>query len=101
MTFSDRRQFLHLVFGIAALPALPLIAKAQVYPSRSMHIVLSYPAGSTPDLVTRLVGRRLSERLGQEFVVDNRPSTNIATEMMMRAPPDGHMLLMTTMMNAI
>jgi tripartite-type tricarboxylate transporter receptor subunit TctC len=94
----SRRRFLYLTAGAAALSALPRIARAQTYPTRPVRIIVSYPAGSSPDLVARLVARRLSDRLGQQFVVENPPG---ATEMVVRAPPDGYTLLMTTTPNAI
>jgi tripartite-type tricarboxylate transporter receptor subunit TctC len=101
MKLPHRRHVLRLAAGAAALPTVTQIARAQVYPSRPVRIIVSYPAGSGPDLVARLVDRRLSDRLGQQFVVENGPGTNIATEMVVRAPPDGYTLLMTTSTNAI
>jgi tripartite-type tricarboxylate transporter receptor subunit TctC len=101
MKLPHRRHVLRLAAGAAALPTVTRIARAQVYPSRPVRIIVSYPAGSGPDLVARLVDRRLSDRLGQQFVVENGPGTNIATEMVVRAPPDGYTLLMTTSTNAI
>jgi tripartite-type tricarboxylate transporter receptor subunit TctC len=95
---SLRRRFLHLAVGAAALPTMSRIARAQAYPTRPVRIIVSYPAGSSPDLVARLVARRLSDRLGQQFIVENPPG---ATEMVVRAPPDGYTLLMTTTPNAI
>jgi len=91
-----RRRFLHLVAGAAALPAVSRIARAQTYPARPVRIVVGFPAGSIADIVARLMGERLSERLGQQFVVENRTgaSGNIATEMALRSPPDGYMLLL-------
>ena len=93
-----RRKFLHLAAGAAALPAVSRVAWAQTYPTRPVRFIVSYPAGSSPDLVARLVVRRLSDRLGQQFVVENPPG---ATEMVLRAPPDGYTLLMTATANAI
>jgi tripartite-type tricarboxylate transporter receptor subunit TctC len=92
-----RRTFLHLVAGAAALPALSQFARAQSYPTRPVRIVVGLPAGLTPDIVARLVGQRLSERLGQPVVVESRPGAggNIATEVVVRAPPDGYTLLLT------
>ena len=96
-----RRRLLHLALGAVALPAVSRVARAQTYPTRPVRIIASYPAGSAPDLVARLVARRLSDRLGQEFAVENRPGSNIAAEMVVRAPPDGYTLLMTTGTNAL
>jgi tripartite-type tricarboxylate transporter receptor subunit TctC len=91
-----RRTFLQLAAGAAVLPAVPRIACAQAYPTRPVHIIVGFPAGGTTDIVGRLVGQWLSERLGQQFVVENRPgaSGNIATEGVARAAPDGYTLLM-------
>ena len=77
-----RRQFLHLAAGAAALPAVSRVARAQAYPSRPVRIFVGFPASATPDIVARLVCQRLSERLGQQFVVENRPgaASNLATE---------------------
>jgi tripartite-type tricarboxylate transporter receptor subunit TctC len=95
---SHRRRFLHLATGAVVLPAVSRFAWAQTYPTRPVRFIVSYPAGSSPDLVARLVARRLSDRLGQQFVVENPPG---ATEMVLRAPPDGYTLLMTATANAI
>jgi tripartite-type tricarboxylate transporter receptor subunit TctC len=98
-----RRRFLHLAAGAAAVPAMPGIARAQVYPSRPVHVIVGFPPGLAADVVARLAAQLLSERLGQQFVVENRPgaSTNIATEVVVRAPPDGYTLLFVTVPNAI
>ena len=98
-----RRKFLHLAASAAALPALPRVASALVYPTRPVHIILGLPAGGTPDLFARLIGEWLSERLGQSFVIENRPgaATNIATDLVAKAPPDGYTLLMVTTPNLI
>jgi tripartite-type tricarboxylate transporter receptor subunit TctC len=94
-----RRKFLHLAAGAAALPAVARIAHAQAYPSRPVRIVIGFPAGGGADIVARLIGQWLSERLGQPFVIDNRPGagSNIAAEAVVRAPPDGYTLLLITM----
>ena len=98
-----RRKFLQLAAGAAALPALSRISWAQAYPTRPVRIVVGFPAGSAPDIIARLVGQGLSERLGQQFVIENRPgaSSNIGTEVVVRAPPDGYTLLMVVATNAI
>src|SRR5262250_2757524 len=98
-----RRNFLHLAAGAAALPALPQIARAQGYPSRPINLVIPFPAGGAPDIIGRLTGQWLSERLGQPFVIENRPGfgSNIATEAVVRAPADGYALLLVTGANAI
>jgi tripartite-type tricarboxylate transporter receptor subunit TctC len=96
-----RRKFLHLAASGAALSILPRPARAQAYPSRPVRILVGFPPGSAPDIVTRLLGQYLSERLGQPFVVENRPggSSNIATEAVAHAPPDGYMLLVVSLAN--
>src|SRR5256886_4717819 len=98
-----RRNFLHLAAGAAALPALSRIARAQTYPTRPVRIIVGQAAGSGSDIAARLLGQRLSERLGQPFVVENRPGAggNIATEAVVRALPDGYTLLLVTAANAI
>jgi tripartite-type tricarboxylate transporter receptor subunit TctC len=98
-----RRKFLHLAAAAAALPAASRIARAQSFPTRPVHIIVGFPAGSTGDTVTRLMGQWLSERLGQPFVIENRPGagSNIATEAVVRARPDGHTLLCVTTANEI
>src|SRR5262249_19833596 len=90
-----RRQFLHLAAGAAAVPALPRIAKAQAYPSRPVRWIVGAPPGGALDIVSRLIGQWLSERLGQPFVIENRPGAggNIATEVVVRAAADGYTLL--------
>src|SRR6188474_1358644 len=90
-----RRHFLHLAAGAAALPAVARIASAQAYPSRPVRIVVGFPAGGTSDIVARVLGQWLSERLGQQFVIENRPGagSNLATEAVARAAPDGYTLL--------
>src|ERR1700731_1255764 len=91
-----RRQFLHLAAGAAALPARSRIANAQSYPTRPVRIVVGFTAGGSTDIGARLIGQWLQERLGQSFVIENRPGagTNIATQSVVRALPDGYTLLM-------
>jgi tripartite-type tricarboxylate transporter receptor subunit TctC len=98
-----RRNFLHLAAGAAALSALPRIAWAQTYPSRPVRIVVGFPAGGAPDIIARMIGQGLSERLGQQFVVENRPgaASNIGTEIVVKAPPDGYTLLIVVATNTI
>jgi tripartite-type tricarboxylate transporter receptor subunit TctC len=98
-----RRKFLHLAAGVAALPAVSRFAFAQAYPSRPVRIVVGFaPAGGT-DIMARLIGQWLSERFGQQFVIENRPgaASNIGTEMVVNAPPDGYTLLVATFVNAV
>ena len=99
----QRRQFLQLVAGAAALPAASSIANAQAYPSRPVRLVIGYTPGGSADLTARLMGQWLSEKLGQSFVIENRPGggTNIATEQVLRATPDGYTLLLVAPANAI
>jgi tripartite-type tricarboxylate transporter receptor subunit TctC len=99
----SRRKLLHLAAGAAALPAATNFARAQAYPTRPVRMIVSVPAGGSPDIVARLLGQWLSERLGQQFVVDNRPgaSGNIGTEAVVRAAADGYSLLMAMSANAI
>jgi tripartite-type tricarboxylate transporter receptor subunit TctC len=98
-----RRQFLHLVGGTAMLPAVSHVAKAQSYPTRPVRIVIGFTAGGNFDLTARLISQWLSQRLGQQFIVENRPGagTNLATETVVRAPADGHTLLLGGAVNAI
>jgi tripartite-type tricarboxylate transporter receptor subunit TctC len=98
-----RRTFLHLAAGVAALPAFSPIARAQTYPTRPVRIVVGFPAGSTSDIVARLIGQWLSERFSQPFVIENRPGagTNIAAEVVAKSPPDGYTLLLVAAANAI
>lgn len=100
---SSRRQFLHRTAGAAVLATVPCIARAQVYPLRPVRIVVGFPAGGSVDIVARLIGQWLSERLGQQFLVENRPgaSSNIATEAVANAPADGYALLLASTSNAI
>ena len=99
----QRRQFLQLVAGAAVLPAASSIASAQAYPSRPVRLVIGYTPGGSADLTARLMGQWLSEKLGQSFVIENRPGggTNIATEQVLRATPDGYTLLLVAPANAI
>jgi tripartite-type tricarboxylate transporter receptor subunit TctC len=98
-----RRNFLHLAAGAAALPVVSCIAFAQTYPSRPVRIIVGFAPGGTADIIARLMGQWLSERLGQPFIIDNRPGggTNIATEAVVRAPADGYTLLMLSATQAI
>src|SRR6266705_3011412 len=98
-----RRTFLHLAAGVAALPAVSRIAWAQAYPTRPVRIIVGFPAGGGVDIIARLMGQWLSERLGQPFLIENRPGagSNIATEVVVRAPADGYTLLLVTTTNAI
>jgi tripartite-type tricarboxylate transporter receptor subunit TctC len=103
MKLPHRRQFLHLAAGAAALPAVSRIAQAQAYPSRPVRIIAGFAPGGGVDIVARLIGQWLSERLGQQFIIENRPGagTNIATEAVVRAPADGYTLLLVNPANAI
>ena len=98
-----RRRFLYLATGAAALPAVSPSAWAQAYPTRPVRLILGYAAGGAPDIVARLIGHWLSERLGQQFIIDNRPGagSNIGTEAAVRAAPDGYTILYVTTANAI
>jgi tripartite-type tricarboxylate transporter receptor subunit TctC len=98
-----RRTFLHLAAGAAALPAVSRFAWAQVYPTRPVRIIVGFAPSGATDIMARLMGQWLSERLGQQFIVENRPgaASNIGTEAVVHAPPDGHTLLVATSVNAI
>jgi tripartite-type tricarboxylate transporter receptor subunit TctC len=98
-----RRTFLHLAAGAAALPAASRIASADTYPSRPAHIIVGYAPGGSGDIVARLMGQWLSERLGTPFIIENRPgaASNLGTEMVVRAVPDGYTLLLITSANFI
>jgi tripartite-type tricarboxylate transporter receptor subunit TctC len=91
-----RRTFLHLAAGAAVVPAASRVAWAQTYPSRPVRIIVGFPAGNASDIIARLIAQSLSERLSQQFIVENRPGAagNIGTEVVARAPPDGYTLLM-------
>ena len=98
-----RRKFLRLTACAAALPALSRFAWAQSYPNRPVRVIVPYAPAGVTDILARLMGQRLSERLGQPFVIENRPGagTNIGTEAVVRATPDGHTLLLVSPANAI
>jgi tripartite-type tricarboxylate transporter receptor subunit TctC len=98
-----RRTFLHLALGAAALPAVPRMARAQAYPSRPVRIIVGFPAGGATDIQARLMGQWLSDRLGQQFIIENRAgaSGNIGTEAVARAPADGYTLLQIVTPHAI
>jgi tripartite-type tricarboxylate transporter receptor subunit TctC len=98
-----RRRFLHLAAGAAALPTVSRIAWAQAYPTRPVRIIVGFSAGGGVDIVARLMGQWLSERMGQPFIIENRPgvASNIGTEAVVRAPPDGYTLLIVQASNAI
>jgi tripartite-type tricarboxylate transporter receptor subunit TctC len=97
-----RRNFLHLAAGAAALPAVPRFARAQTYPTRPVRLIVPVAAGGSADITARLMSQWLSERLGQQIIIDNRPGggTNIGTEAAVRAPADGYTLLMVGSYNA-
>ena len=99
----QRRQFLYLAAGATALSGLSPIAWGQAYPTRPVRLIVPVAAGGANDIFARLVGQSLSERLGQQFIIDNRPGggTNIATEAVVHAPADGYTLLMVGAYNAI
>ena len=98
-----RRTVLHLAAGGAALLALSRVAWAQGYPARPVRIIVGFAPSGATDIMARLIGQWLSERLGQQFIVENRPgaASNIATEAVVNAPPDGYTLLVVTSVNAI
>ena len=99
---TPRRKFLHLAAGAAALPVVSHLARAQAYPTRPVRIVVGFPPGGSVDIVARLIGQWLSERLGQQFVIENRAGagSNMGAEEVVRAPPDGYTLLQITSSNA-
>jgi tripartite-type tricarboxylate transporter receptor subunit TctC len=96
-------RFLRLAAIVAILPAVPQIAWSQAWPARPVHVVVGFPAGSSQDIVARIVAPWLSERLSQPFIIDNRPGAggNIGVETVVNAPPDGYTLLMTGPNNAV
>src|SRR3954451_24159322 len=98
-----RRKFLHLAAGTAALPAISRIARAQTYPTRAVTLIVFVAAGATPDIIARLIGQLLSQRLGQSVVIDNRPGGggNLALQAVARAPADGYTLLMVATPHAV
>lgn len=98
-----RRQFLHLATGAAILPALPRMANADTYPLRPVRTIVPFPPGSAPDIIARLGTQWLSERLGQNFIVENRPGagSNIGTEAVVRADPDGYTILVDVLTNVL
>ena len=98
-----RRQFLHLAAGAAALPAVSRIARTQAYPTRPVRVIVGFPPGGGSDTLARLWGQWLTERLGRPFVIENRPGAagNIATEAVVRSPPDGYTLLLINSANAV
>jgi tripartite-type tricarboxylate transporter receptor subunit TctC len=103
MKLPHRRQFLHLAAGAAALPVVPRIAWAQTYPTRPVRLIAGFPPGGGTDVMARLIGQSLSEHLGQPLVIENRPgaASNIGTEAVVRAVPDGYTLLLVGINNAI
>src|SRR5712671_3170338 len=103
LKFPHRRQFLQLTAGAAALPAASRLARAQTYPTRPVRIVVPFAPAGGSDITARLIGPWLSERLGQQFVIENRPgaASNIGTDVVVRAPPDGYTLLLVSSPGAI
>ena len=93
-----RRRFLRLAAGAVALPAVPRCARAQAYPTRPVRLIAPFAPGGNVDLIARIMGQLLTERLGQPFIIENRPGagTNIGTEAVVRAPPDGYTLLLVS-----
>jgi tripartite-type tricarboxylate transporter receptor subunit TctC len=102
MKFPHRRRVLHLAAAAALLPAVSRVARAQAYPSRPVRIVVPFPAAGLSDIITRLIGQWLSERLATPFVIENRPgaASNLGTEVVVNAPPDGYTLLNLSSANA-
>src|SRR5271154_2074776 len=103
MKLLPRRRFLHLAAGAAVLPTVPRVALAQAYPTNPVRIVVGFAAGGGADTSARIVGQWLTERLGPQFNVEDRPGAggNIATEVVVRAPSDGYTLLEVTVANTI
>src|SRR6202007_1025022 len=98
-----RRQFLHLTAGAAALPLAARVAQAQAYPTRAVRMIVGFAAGGPTDITARLIAQWLSERLGQQFIVENRAGagSNLAVEAVVRAPADGYTLLVAGATNAV
>src|SRR5947199_8397901 len=98
-----RRKFLRLAAGTAALPVLPRLARAQAWPSRPVRIIVGFPAGGATDILARLTGQWLSDRLGQQFIIENRAGAggNIGTESVVKASPDGYTLLQIATPNGL
>ena len=98
-----RRRFLHLAAGAAAIPAAARIASAQAYPARPVRLIVGTPPGGPQDIIARLIGQWLSDRLGQPFIIESRPGagTNIGTEAVVKSPPDGYTLLLVNAASAI
>jgi Tripartite tricarboxylate transporter family receptor len=99
---GHRRQFLRLTAGAAALPAVSRVARAQTYPARPIRLIVGYAAGGTADLFARIMAQSLTERLGQQIIIENRTGggSNIAAEAVVRAPADGYTLFLVTISNA-
>ena len=99
----SRRRFLRLAAAAVALPASSGLARAQSYPARPVHLIVAFPAGSAPDTIARLAGQHLSKRLGQQFVIENKPgaASNIGTEYVAKAEPDGYTILMPVSTNTV
>ena len=97
-----RRKFLHLAAGAAVLPAVARIARAEGYPSRPVRLIVGFAPGGATDIMGRLMGQWLSERLDQPFLIENRAGagSNVGTEVVVHASPDGHTLLVATVVNA-
>ena len=93
-----RRAFMHLAVGAAAVPVAPHVARAQAYPSKPVRIVVGFPAGGATDIMARLMGEWLTQRTGQQFIIENKPgaSGNIGTETVARSPADGYTCLLYT-----
>ena len=98
-----RRQILRLVTGAAAVPVISRIAGAQDYPNKPVRLIVGFPAGNAPDIIARLIGQWLSDQLGQQFIIENRPgaASNIATEAAVSAPADGYTLLLIVLTNVL
>src|SRR3954453_4690520 len=103
MKLPHRRRFLHLAAGAAALPAVPHIARAQAFPTRPMRIIIGFAAGGPTDILARLMAQSLSERMGQQFIIEAKPGAgpNTATEVVGHVPADGYTLLLSDASPAI